>query len=120
MEINVSHPKTDDEIGGIKELRNLIKNSPIPGNEILENLGLYMPRQSLTRLIFMNDLYKMILNINGVVMEFGTRWGQNIALFNNFRAIYEPYNFTRKIIGFDTFEGFLNLDEKDGKVKLLG
>ena len=120
MEINVSHSKTANEISGLDELRILIKNSPIPENEILENLGLYMPRQSLTRLIFMNDLYKMILNTNGVVMEFGTRWGQNLALFNNFRAMYEPYNFTRKIIGFDTFEGFINLDEKDGKSEIVG
>lgn len=120
MEINVLHSKTANEIGGLEELRNLIKNTPIPENEILENLGLYMPRQSLTRLIFMNDLYKMILSTNGVVMEFGTRWGQNLALFNNFRAMYEPYNFTRKIIGFDTFEGFINLDEKDGKSEIVG
>lgn len=34
-------------------------------------------------------------------MEFGVRWGQNLALFESFRGIYEPYNYNRKIVGFD-------------------
>jgi hypothetical protein len=33
----------------------------------------------------------------------------------HFSSIFEPYNHTRKIIGFDTFSGFTSLDEKDYK-----
>jgi hypothetical protein len=47
-------------------------------------------------------------------MEFGVRWGQNMALFTSFRNIYEPYNVSRKIIGFDTFAGFPSISEQDG------
>ena len=28
--------------------------------------------------------------------------------------MYEPYNYSRKIVGFDTFEGFVGTSEKDG------
>jgi hypothetical protein len=52
--------------------------------------------------------------VHGVVMEFGTRWGQNLALFSTFRGIYEPFNFTRTIIGFDTFDGFPSIADEDG------
>ena len=31
----------------------------------------------------------------------------------HFSSILEPYNHTRHIVGFDTFEGFLEVDEKD-------
>src|SRR4051812_27502689 len=41
--------------------------------------------------------------------------GQNLALMETFRGIYEPFNHNRKIIGFDTFEGFPAIHEKDGK-----
>lgn len=51
-------------------------------------------------------------------MEFGVRWGQNLALFQSFRGMYEPYNHNRKIIGFDTFEGFPAVDKKDGDDKI--
>lgn len=93
----------------------LLKESPIPEGELLSNLGLYLNRQTLSRILFMHELYKMILNTHGVIMEFGVRWGQNLSLFESLRGIYEPYNYNRKIIGFDTFSGFPQIDEKDGK-----
>ena len=45
-------------------------------------------------------------------MDFGTRWGNNMALFSIFRGMYEPFNRHRKIIGFDTFSGFPSINEK--------
>ena len=95
------------------------KNCPIPDDEILGNLGLFLNRQTLSRILFFNDLYKKIINTNGVIMEFGVRWGQNLALFEMFRGIYEPYNYTRKIVGFDTFNGFPSIHDKDGKSEVI-
>lgn len=40
--------------------------------------------------------------------------GGDFALFKSFRGMLEPYNFTRKIVGFDTFAGFPNVHSKDG------
>jgi hypothetical protein len=113
--IRVLSGSTGKEIKNREEFVGMLKNSPIPNDEILSNLGLYINRQTLSRILFMNDLYKRIVNIHGVVMEFGVRWGQNLSLFSSFRGMYEPYNYNRKIIGFDTFEGFPNVDEKDGE-----
>ncbi|MFX1256303.1 MAG: crotonobetainyl-CoA--carnitine CoA-transferase [Promethearchaeota archaeon] len=97
---------------------DLFLKSPIPASEILQNLGLYINRQTLSRILFMHELYLKIINIHGIIIEFGTRWGQNLALFESFRGIYEPYNYSRKIVGFDTFEGFLSLNKKDGDTKV--
>lgn len=84
----------------------LFKNCPIQEDNLLNNLNLFTKRQPLTRVIFMYELYKKILGIHGNIMEFGVRWGQDMVLFENFRGMLEPINYTRKIIGFDTFEGF--------------
>lgn len=93
----------------------LFKNCPIPDNELLLNLGLFLKRQDLSRILFIDDLYKKIINIHGLVAEFGVRWGQNLALLESCRGMYEPYNHNRKILGFDTFEGFPSVHEKDGQ-----
>ena len=95
-------------------LADLIRESPIPSAEFGMNLGLYMGRMQLSRLLLMHQLYQMILPVHGVIMEFGVRWGQNLALWSNFRGMYEPYNYNRKLIGFDTFSGFPSVDAKDG------
>ena len=52
-------------------------------------------------------------------MEFGVRWGQNLALFESFRGTYEPYNHSRKIVGFDTFSGFPSVHSKDGDADIV-
>lgn len=105
---------TDGEKEMREEFFRLFKDSPIPDEEMLRNLGLYIRRQELKRHLFMNELYKKIIDVNGIIVEFGTRWGQNLALFESFRGIYDPFNLYRKIVGFDTFEGFPSVTEKDG------
>ncbi|MDP3014301.1 MAG: TylF/MycF/NovP-related O-methyltransferase [Candidatus Subteraquimicrobiales bacterium] len=94
---------------------NLYKECPLPQTEILTNLGLFLNRQTLSRILFMNLLYQKIIDVHGIIIEFGVRWGQNLALFESFRGMYEPFNYNRKIVGFDTFEGFPSTDAKDGK-----
>lgn len=92
-----------------------LKETKIPEIELLDNLGLYMTRQNLSRILFIAELYKKIIETPGVIMEFGVRWGQNMSLFSMLRGMFEPYNYSRKIIGFDTFEGFPNVHSKDGE-----
>ena len=99
---------------------SLYQASPIPENETLSNLGLFLNRQTLSRIIFMQELYKKIIDVHGIVIEFGTRWGQNMALFESFRGIYEPFNYNRKIVGFDSFGGFPSISPKDGKLVKSG
>jgi hypothetical protein len=91
------------------------RNCPIPDNEILQNLGLFLSSKNLSRILFMDHVYRQIVDVQGVVMEFGTRWGPNISLFAALRGIYEPFNRMRRIIGFDTFEGFPSISEKDNE-----
>jgi hydroxymethylpyrimidine pyrophosphatase-like HAD family hydrolase len=104
---------TKNEINSRADFFELFKNTPIPKEQLLNSLGLFINRQSLSRILLMNELYKKILNTHGIICEFGVYWGQNLALFESFRGMYELYNYNRKIVGFDTFEGFSTIDEKD-------
>lgn len=100
----------DRESGLVGRLRN----SPIPDRELLGNLGLYVTRQTLSRIQFIQHLYALIVPTHGVIMEFGVRWGQNMALFTSLRGIHEPFNYNRRVIGFDTFAGFPAVSGEDG------
>jgi len=81
---------------------------------------LTLRRQSISRILYYDDLYKKILNVPGVICEFGVQWGATLAQLIAFRGIYEPYNSSRKIYGFDTFEGFTVIDENDGGYNEFG
>jgi hypothetical protein len=80
-----------------------------------------LKRQSLSRVLYYNHLYQKIIGIPGVICEFGVQWGATLALLVNLRGIYEPFNHSRKIFGFDTFEGFSSVvDGKDGEFSNVG
>lgn len=102
-----------------EQLFRHFEQNPLSDDEILSNLGLFLNSKNLSRILFMNYLYEKIIDTQGIVIEFGTRWGQNISIFSALRGIYEPFNRHRKIVGFDTFEGLPSISEKDGNSKLM-
>ena len=110
QESQVSH----DQLEFRQRLEEAFVKTPIPTEELMTSMGIYMRSSALVKILVLNDLFRRIHNVPGCIMEFGTRWGQNLIVFENLRAIYEPFNKTRKIIGFDTFEGYQgssNLDK---------
>ncbi|MCX5666783.1 MAG: crotonobetainyl-CoA--carnitine CoA-transferase [Candidatus Omnitrophica bacterium] len=96
------------------ELVRQLKKTPIPDNEILDNIGLFLTSKELSRLLFFYEIYQKILKTHGVIVEFGVRWGQTLSLMSALRGVFEPFNRHRKIVGFDTFSGFTGISKKDG------
>jgi hypothetical protein len=90
--------------------------------ELLPRLGVqwnmhqtvFLRRQSLSRLIYYHELYQRIVDVPGVICEFGVQWGAGLSTLISLRGMLEPFNHSRMIYGFDTFEGFPHVDEKDG------
>jgi hypothetical protein len=119
-DIRILGGSTSQEVDRKKQLVNQLRSSGIPDNEILDNLGLYLTRQTLSRINFIQEIYQKIIPVHGVIMEFGVRWGQNLALFSSLRGMHEPYNYNRKIIGFDTFSGFPSTAKQDGEKVAVG
>lgn len=103
-----------EEKGKYEQFFDLFKNTPLPHNEIVGNLGLFLNSKSLARILFFYEIYKKILCHHGVVVEFGVRWGQTLSIMSALRGIFEPFNRCRKIIGFDTFSGFKGISKQDG------
>jgi hypothetical protein len=93
----------------------LLKQTPIPDDELLANLGVFLTSKTLSRILFFNEIYKKIVHTHGIVVECGVRWGQTLSLLSALRGIYEPFNRHRRIVGFDTFAGFVGMSEKDGE-----
>src|ERR1043165_2617124 len=91
-----------------KRLGEMFANSPLPPEDLMFNLGLYVRSSLLVKFLILHDLYSRFKTVPGVLIEFGTWWGQNLVLLENLRAIHEPFNKQRTIIGFDTFDGYVD------------
>jgi hypothetical protein len=108
-----------DEEESSLEMERLLKNCPIPFDQLISNFGLFLHPRDISRILFFNYIYSLVVEVPGVVMDFGTRWGTNMAIFSSLRNIYDPINKQRLIVGFDTFEGFPNISPEDGKSSIM-
>jgi hypothetical protein len=91
-------------------------------SEMLPMYGPYWHRHSvntmrveaLARIIYYHNLYQKIIDVPGVICEFGVQYGATLSTLINLRSIYEPFNYSRVVYGFDTFEGLKNVSSNDG------
>lgn len=68
----------------------------------------------LGKLIYQYEIYKLIKDLPGDVLEFGVFKGNSLIRFLTFRSIIEN-NFSRKVYGFDTFKEFPSQKRKNDK-----
>lgn len=96
-------------------LQEMFVSSPMPMEDRLFNIGMFTRSSVLVKFLVMSEIYQRILHIPGCLVEFGTWWGQNLILLENLRAIHEPFNKQRTILGFDTFSGYTSISNQDKK-----
>jgi hypothetical protein len=83
--------------------------------ERLENFAKYVPRQVLAPFLSRYEMFKRVLSVQGSVVECGVLFGGGLMAWAQLSAILEPMNHQRRIIGFDTFGGFVGISEEDEK-----
>jgi len=106
--------KTEQEIG--KKIEKVFSKCPDSVEIKLDNFTKYIRRQKLTRLLSLYEIFKRILNVKGSIVECGVYRGFGLMAWANMSAVLEPNNLTRRIYGFDTFEGFPRVSDKDSGV----
>jgi len=87
----------------------------ISSEQIAKNPFVYMSRQLVTTTLTRIKLFEKILEVQGSIVECGVYQANSLFIYAHLSSILEPYNFNRNIIGFDTFEGFKSISNKDTK-----
>ena len=96
-----------------QRLNAAFENSSGDATWKLLNFTKYVPRQSLAKFLCRSEMFNRVRKIQGSVVECGVFSGFGLFAWHQLSSIYEPLNYQRKIIGFDTFDGFPSLAEED-------
>jgi len=91
----------------------MFEKSKCSTDKKIANFTKYVKRQNLARFMVQYELFKRQLNIKGSVIECGVHNGGGLMAWAKISSILEPYNYHRKVVGFDTFEGFPSISEID-------
>lgn len=89
---------TDASGSNVDKLRSFTKFIPVP------DLGRFLARA---------HIFSRIVNVHGSIIECGVHRGGGLMGWATLSAIYEPLNHVRKVVGFDTFEGFADIHPND-------
>lgn len=101
------------EMDVIKDLSEAFERSELPLFERLHQFPRHVRRQDIARFLAKFEIFKLNLQVMGCVVECGVFAGGGLMSWAHFSSILEPYNYNRRILGFDTFSGFPEVHEKD-------
>jgi len=73
----------------------------------------YVPVAEIGRFLAKNAIFPQIIGVQGSIVECGVFNGGGVMAWATLSAIYEPLNHLRRVIGFDTFEGFTSVSPQD-------
>jgi hypothetical protein len=103
--------RSEQQVG--EEIERVFSKCPDSVEIKLQNFTKYIRRQNLTRMLALYELFKRVLPVKGSVVECGVHRGFGLMAWANMSAVLEPVNLTRRIYGFDTFEGFPSVADED-------
>jgi hypothetical protein len=74
----------------------------------------YIKRISLTRFLAHYEIFRETNDIPGSIVELGVSRGISFFTWHKFLEIFSPMDTSRKLYGFDSFEGLTDFTDKDG------
>jgi hypothetical protein len=104
---------TDLQLEFRNKLWDAFRHAPLSEADLERSLGLFIRGSTLARFLATSDAYRRIVNLPGHIFDLGCWRGQGAVLCENLRAIYEPFNKRRRIVCFDTFEGYTQPGDRD-------
>lgn len=107
----VFRTEAEKQVG--QRIAQIFEANPDSTEVKIENFPKYARRQHLKRFLAMYEVFKMALPVKGSVVECGVFRGFGLMSWAKLSTILEPENLTRRIYGFDTFEGFPVVAAKD-------
>ena len=108
--------QSSSDLTALNLYEDLYETSSGSNLQKIDTFSRFVRRQRLSKFIAHYEIYKKVLDVSGSIVEIGVHAAQSLFTFGHLSSILEPYNYTRRIIGFDTFSGFKGISKKDGKL----
>jgi hypothetical protein len=105
--------QTDPDRHYLSKPQNYFDRSLDDSGDKIRSFAKFVPTAELRRFLAKHAIFQRILSVRRSIVECGVFLGGVIMTWAHLSVIYEPFVHVRKIIGFDTFEGFVDIHDKD-------
>jgi hypothetical protein len=98
-----------------KELQRIVDESGISFAEMLINYPAFVRRRELTRLLADYDLFRMVMDLPGSIVELGVYLGAGLFTWAKLLETFFPGDRSRRAYGFESGQGYASLSPEDGQ-----
>ncbi len=98
------------------ELEKIFADTDLSVFDMFRNFPVFAPRYNLARFLVHYELFKRIANLPGNIIDLGVFRGASTFTFGKLAEIFCPTDVRKVVYGFDTFEGFPDVEDVDGGV----
>ncbi|MBI4804293.1 MAG: class I SAM-dependent methyltransferase [Desulfovibrio sp.] len=96
-------------------LEDLFGSTGFSTFEMFRNFPVFTPRYNLARFLVHYELFKKVHELPGAIVDLGVFRGASTFTFAKLCEIFCPTDVRKVVYGFDTFKGFPEVSEADGK-----
>jgi hypothetical protein len=97
-----------------RELGALFEERNYGTMDVLRNFPAYVLRRDVTRFLSHYELFKQVIDLPGCIVELGVFKGASFFTWSMLMEIFVPFDRSRKVFGFDSFEGLTQFSAVDG------
>jgi len=98
-----------------QRLHSIFERSGFGDPDVLGNFAAYVRRRDMVRFLAHYELFKLIVDLPGCVVEAGVFRGASFFTWAKLMETFCPGDRSRKIYGFDHFQGLQDFTEEDGR-----
>jgi hypothetical protein len=99
-----------------QKMNEIFDKGKYSSESILRNWSAYVMRRDLTRFISHYELFKKVIDLPGSIVELGVFRGASFFTWANLMETFLPFDRSRSVYGFDSFEGLQDFSTLDGKL----
>ncbi|MCK1341041.1 hypothetical protein IVB38_34750 [Bradyrhizobium sp. 38] len=96
------------------ELKSILDDGEISLQETLINYPAFVRRREMTRLLADYDLFRMVMDLPGSIVELGVFLGAGLFTWSKLLETFVPGDRSRKVFGFESGGGYQDFAPEDG------
>lgn len=97
------------------DMDGILADFPHSPFHLLTQWPVYARRVNVMRFLAHFKLFEQVIDLPGDIVELGVSRGVSFFSWHKFLEIFNPTDTSRKVIGFDSFEGLSDFSEHDGR-----
>lgn len=98
------------------EIDEIKKQQDYSAEDLLRHWPAYVMRRDIPRFLSHYEIFKKVIDLPGCIIDLGVWKGASLFTWSKLMETFVPFDRSRKVFGFDTFEGLQNFSDRDGKI----